>query len=125
MKQIQSLDTRIELILKASENLIAKSQDHENRISYLEKHMPVDRRSALNIKSAATKHVTAILGGKGSEAYKKHFRETISRFWHDYWQVFGVTSYLETPAKQYDNALDYIKTWRPLTLVGLEPEPAA
>ena len=125
MKNLINPEDRFEMLLKASENLVTKAQNHEERITTLEKHMPVNRRNALNIKIAATKHVTEILGGKGTEAYKKHYRETISRLWHDYWQVFGVTSYTETPAKQYDNALEFIKAWRPLSLVGLEPNPAA
>lgn len=125
MKNLQKPEDRYELLLKASENLVLKAQDHEERITILEKQMPVSRRYAINIKLAATAQVTTILGGKGSKAYKEHYRETISHLWHDYWKVFGVTSYTETPAKQYDNALEYIMAWRPLALVGLEPEPAA
>jgi hypothetical protein len=103
---------RYEMLLKASENLINKVGNHEDRIVHIENHMPMNRRKALNLKNLASKHVTSIVGGYGSQGYKDNYRKVIRKLWHDYWNNFGITSYLETPAKMYDTAIQWIQDWR-------------
>lgn len=103
---------RYELLLKASENLVSKVEDHESRIVFIEKNVPMNRRKALNIKNLASKRVTSIVGGHGTKGYKENFHKVIRKLWHDYWNNFGVTSYLDTPAQMYDTAIQWIQDWR-------------
>lgn len=118
------MDHRIDKILIALEAAVPKIQDHENRINHLENNMILERRKCLNIKRKVESHVSQLLGGKESEIYKTEYRSTIRHLWHDYWNAFGITSYLDTPAMMYDQALKFIEDWRPHSLRGLE-EPAA
>lgn len=113
-----SAKTEIQLLLEMSRNLIGKADDHETRLSKLEARMSVDSRNALNIRRRVVQHVTKLLGKEHPE-----YRKSISRLWHDYWNAFGVTSYLDTPAALYDEAIAYIDRWRPIALA--EPEQSA
>jgi len=106
---------RYELLLMASENLLGKMQNHESRITTLEQRFPLNRRDALNIRTRVVRHVGKVVGKDSPE-----YRKMISRLWHDYWQAFGVTSYTETPAALYDEAIAFIDRWRPIQLAGLE-----
>lgn len=118
----QKQPDRFEILLKATENLLGKVQDHESRITKLENRMIVDSRTALNIRRRAVQHVSRVLGSKDHP----EFRKTISRLWHDYWNAFGVCSYRDTPAALYDEAIAYIDRWRPLEIVSHDhTDPAA
>lgn len=120
MSKQLSPSTEIQMLLEMSRNFIGKSENHETRIQTIEKHMTVDSRTALNIRSRALKHVAKTLGGRDSETYKSQYRQTISHLWHDFWQAFGVCSYRDTPTAMYDQAISWIDKWRPIQLVGLE-----
>lgn len=80
----------------------------------IESRMPINSRNALNIRRRVVVHVSKILGSSKHPEYRK----TISRLWHDYWQVFGVTSYHDTPAALYDEAIAYIDSWKPISIVS-------
>ncbi|MDG0791962.1 ORF6C domain-containing protein [Cohnella ginsengisoli] len=113
-KQLVTPAQELQILLEMSRNLIGKAEDHETRITKIEKTMTVDSRASLNIKQRAERHVTTILGGKDSPRYKEHYRGTIRKLWHAYWNNFGITTYRDTPAMLYDQALDFIDKWRPI-----------
>lgn len=117
---------RFAILLAASENLVMAQQKQGQEIEAVKQEvseirqitnrLPGDSRMQLSIKLRATKHVTRIVGGTTSPLYRK----TISALWRDYWQAFAVTSYRDTPAAMYDEAISYIDRWRPIELAGLE-----
>lgn len=112
---------RYMVLLQASENILGKVvvhdgvlQSHDERIALIESRMPVNSRNALNIRRRVVTRAAKILGSNKHPEYRK----TISRLWHDYWQVFGVTSYHDTPAALYDEAIAYIDAWKPISIVS-------
>lgn len=125
---LQQQPDRIELLLKVSENLANSMQGVQNEVSGIKaeiaeirkttNRLPGDSRMQLNIKMRATKHVSHIVGGPKSPLFKK----TISNLWHDFWNAFAVTTYKDTPAALYDEAISFIDRWRPIQLAGLEDE---
>lgn len=122
-RQIQSM-TEIDKLLVISNNLVTSVKEVQgeigsisSRLEKVEKTMTIDSRSALNIKLRAERHVSGILGGKESDRYKNHYRSTIRRLWHDYWNIFGITTYKDTPSVLYDQAIEFIDKWRPISPV--------
>lgn len=121
---------RVDVLLQVSENLASSFVGMKNEINEFKielrgeiseikkvtNRLPGDSRMQLNIKLRATKHVCKLLGGSKSELFKK----TISNLWHDFWNAFGVTTYKDTPAAMYDEAISFIDRWRPIQLAGLE-----
>lgn len=117
---------RYEILLQVSENLastivsvkedVGEIKEQLSEIRKITNRLPGDSRMQLNIKMRAQKHVSKILGGSKSPLFKK----TISNLWHDFWVAFGVTTYKDTPAALYDEAISYIDRWRPINLAGLD-----
>lgn len=100
--------------------------DYGKRIVYIETHMTLDSRKQQNILAHGKRHITKILGGTNSPRYKTDYRKTIQWMWSDYRNFFGVVSYKDTAAADYDRAIEWIDAWRPLSLAGLsEPDDAA
>jgi hypothetical protein len=127
---IEKQTDRYEILLKVSENLANTVTTLKDDVSGIRKEisemktvvnrLPGDSRMQLNIKTRATKKVVQILGNPKNPLFKK----TISNLWHDFWQAFAVTTYKDTPAALYDEAISFIDRWKPMELVGLE-EPKA
>lgn len=110
---------RYEVLLRVSENMITKLQNHDERLEAVEKKVsrfPGDTRMQLAIKTHLVKHVAAVSNGVKSPSFK----ENLSRCYHAYWQAFGVTTYKDTPAGMYDEAIAWIDRWRPIVVVALE-----
>lgn len=117
---------RYDILLRVSENLattvVTIKEDMTGiktelaEIRKVTNRLPGDSRMQLNIKTRATKHVTKVLGGTKSPLFKK----TITNLWHDFWNAFAVTTYKDTPAALYDEAISFIDRWRPIQLAGLE-----
>lgn len=117
---------RFELLLQASENLVRSVVDLKTENVEIKKDIqeikkvvnrfPGDSRMQLAIKTRATKKVVMVVGSTNSPL----FRKTISALWHDFWQAFAVTTYKDTPAALYDEAISYIDRWKPIQLVNLE-----
>ncbi|WP_158606386.1 ORF6C domain-containing protein [Paenibacillus ginsengarvi] len=124
-KQLAPMD-RWDIMLRTSENMINKIQDHDLRLVSLEKRMdkvPADYRQIQNIHKCAVERVTALLGGYGTPRYKAEFRKTIARLWKDYKSLFGIVSYHDTPTGLYDQAISYIQHWNgPIEVVGEKVE---
>lgn len=111
--QLQPMD-RWDIMLKTSQNMLSKIQDHDHRIVSLEKRMdkvPADYRHIQSIHKCAVDRVTEVLGGYGTPRYKEHFRKMIARLWMDYRSLFGIVSYHDTPTGLYEQAISYIKHW--------------
>lgn len=123
---LQTQPDRYAVLLQVSENLAKTVTDIKDDLSGVHKDIqemkkvvnrfPGDSRMQLSIKTHATKKVAQIVGGTTNPL----FRKTISALWHDFWQAFAVTTYKDTPAALYDEAISYIDRWKPIQLAGLE-----
>lgn len=95
--------------------VITHMEEHESRIDNLENTMTVDygQQKKLNDQH----HATAIktLGGKDKPEYEdKALRDKVFRsIWRDYKNYFGISSYKDTPAAKFNEALSYLKGWHP------------
>lgn len=106
-------DLRMNKVLGALEVSVEKIQNHETRISRIENTMICDSRKRANISKRVRQRAKSISGSMEQPDYKIKFRSNISRLWHDYWDTFGVTTYLDTPDSLYDTVLDWIDSWKP------------
>lgn len=87
--------------------------DTESRLGKLENKMVVDYGQAQELTKIARMVIVNALGGKLSLAYKKLNRRAFSEFWRDYKQTFGVDSYRNTPAVEFEHAKQLMYQWQP------------
>lgn len=108
LQAIFAHDKKIQLVMNHME-------DHESRIDNLENTMTVDygQQKKLNDQH----HTTAIrvLKGKESQEYgDKALKEKVFRsIWRDYKNYFGISSYKDTPAARFGEAMEYLRGWQP------------
>ena len=95
--------------------VINHMEDHESRIDNLENTMTVDygQQKKLNDQHHATE--IKVLGGKDTQEYgDKELRDKVFRsIWRDYKDYFGISSYKDTPAARFGEAMQYLSGWRP------------
>jgi len=90
-----------------------KTIEIDNRISKLENTMTIDYSQQEEMRSLATKKVVAILGGKGTPAYKELNKKAFSTMWRDYKRIVDVNSYRNTAIKDLMFARQVIINWEP------------
>lgn len=83
------------------------------RLEKLENKMVVDYGQAQELTKIARMVIVNALGGKSSLAYKKLSKRAFSEFWRDYKQCFGVDSYRNTPAVEFEHAKQLMYQWQP------------
>lgn len=127
----KQLDQRFEMILRTSENFARAFQEMQTDVndlkadvSYIKNNMTCDTRKQQNILAFAKSHVTKMLGGRDSQAYKSEYRRTIQWLWADFRRLFGINSYKDVPVNDYDRAMDFIRDWRPIKLSNAEEKGA-
>ena len=108
LQAIFSHDKKIQLVMSHME-------DHENRIDNLENTMTVDygQQKKLNDQHHAT--AVKVLNGKESQEYgDKELRDKVFRsIWRDYKEYFRISSYKDTPAARFGEAMEYLRGWQP------------
>ncbi len=87
--------------------------DTGSRLEKLENKMVVDYGQAQELTKIARMVIVNALGGKSSLAYKKLSKRAFSEFWRDYKQCFGVDSYRNTPAVEFEHAKQLMYQWQP------------
>ena len=88
-----------------------KQQEQEKRISDIENKMTVNYELAENLRSSINSRAIEILGGKDAPAYKKLNKKLFSAFYRDIRRTFNVNSYKNLSVKNYENAINYIRSW--------------
>lgn len=115
LQAIFAHDKKIQSVMEHMEN-------HESRIDCLETTMTVDYGQQKKLND--THHTTAItvLGGKNAQAYGERIvrEKTFRSIWKDYKDFFKIPSYKDTPTARFEEALDYLKKWKPDTNLALE-----
>lgn len=87
--------------------------DTGSRLEKLENKMVVDYGQAQELTKIARMVIVNALGGESSLAYKKLSKRAFSEFWRDYKQCFGVDSYRNTPAVEFEHAKQLMYQWQP------------
>ena len=85
----------------------------ENRLANLEDNIHISRAQQRKINQFAKEVVIKALGSKYSNAYKELKARAFSEFWKHYQAHFNISSYLDTPKKEFQNALHFINVWVP------------
>ena len=99
--------------LQAIFTIDEKQQKLESRIDALEDNIIISRAQQKQLKQFASKVVVSALGSRHSPAYKELAGKAFSHFWRDYYNHFNVSSYLDTPRKDFQAALQFINDWAP------------
>lgn len=88
---------------------------HEERIKNLENTMVIDYGQQQVIGRAVNKVVIEALGGKGTEAYRALSKKVFAECNRDIKEIFNVNSRCNIPRNKFEEALEYIKGWKPST----------
>ena len=89
--------------------------DHEERIEKLENTMTIDYGQQQVIGREVNKVVIEALGGKGTEAYRALGKKVFAECNKDIKEIFNVNSRCNIPRCKFEEALAYIKGWKPST----------
>ena len=90
-----------------------KQQEIDNRVTKLENIMTIDYSQQEELRTLGTRKVVAILGGKGTPAYKELNKKAFSSLWRDYKRVMDVNSYKNTAVKNFEEGRHMIINWEP------------
>ncbi|MFJ7736434.1 ORF6C domain-containing protein [Lysinibacillus sp. NPDC097287] len=114
--QISSLEVALQAALQHEKAI----KEIKTDVDYLKGSMRIDSLQQQNIQRAANQSVVQALGGKGSVAYTQINRKVFSAFWNEFKQHFKVPRYGDIPKVKQDEALHFIKLWRPSTSLQME-----
>lgn len=113
---VNSLELALQAALKHEQELKVIKSD----VDYLKGSMRIDSLQQQEIQQTANQSVVHALGGKESNAYREIKRKTYSAFWNEFKQYFKVPRYPDLPKVKHDEALRFIKLWRPSTSLQME-----
>lgn len=103
--------------LQAILMLDSRTVQHEQRITALEQTMVVDYGQQRTFTALVNSVVVTALGGTDSPAYNNRSvrGKTYSECNHDIQKWFLVNSRNNIPRKRFEEAVEYIRNWRPST----------
>lgn len=107
-------------------SLQSQVTNHEERLAGLEDNMRINGIQEMNVKEKGNITVLKALGGKKSNAYKdKSVRaRAYSAMWRRFKKYYGIPRYGELPAKDFDNAIEFLSSWAPDKGLRMEIEAA-
>lgn len=88
---------------------------HEERIKALEDTMTIDYGQQRVLERTVNKTVIEVLGGKQSNAYREVSKKVFAECNRDLKNRFNINSRNDVPRKDYEQAIEYAKAWRPCT----------
>ena len=90
-----------------------KIQQIESKVNALEDNIYITRSQQKKLRGFANEVVIKALGSKHSHAYKEFSQKAFSCFWKSYQNYFNISSFLDTPKKDFQEALEFINAWKP------------
>lgn len=104
-----------------------KIQQIESKVNALEDNIYITRSQQKKLRDFAREVVIKALGSKHSQAYKEFSQKAFSEFWKSYQNYFNISSYLDTPKKDFQEALKFINAWKPdrelqLIIIGVNTQ---
>lgn len=112
-KQVKLNISKLSVELQSIFALDAKTVAINNRLITLEGSMTIDYSQQEELRTIANRKVVGILGGKDAPAYKECSKKAFSELWKSFKRVMQVNSYRNTAAKEYEQAREMIKIWKP------------
>lgn len=114
--RMNSLELALQAALKHEQELKVIRSD----VDYLKGSMRIDSLQQQEIQRAAKESIIQALGGKESIAYQEISKKAFSAFWNEFKAYFKVPRYGDIPKVKHDEALRFIKLWRPSTSLQME-----
>lgn len=87
----------------------------DERVTDLENNMTIDYGQQQTLGDFVNHVVLDVLGGKDSEAYKAIGKKVFAECNRDLKHFFHVNARNNVPKKRFDEAVEYVKSWRPCT----------
>lgn len=109
INQFEGISVELQAIIMQDK----KIQQIETKVAELEDNIYISRSQQKKIKTFANEVVVKALGSKHSQAYKEFSGKAFSEFWKTYQNFFNVASYLDTPKKDFQLALQFVNDWKP------------
>ena len=113
---VNSLELALQAALKHEQEIKGIKSD----VDYLKGSMRVDSLEQQEIQQAAKQSIVHALGGKESVAYQEINKKVFAAFWNEFKQYFKVPRYGDIPKVKHEEALRFIKLWRPSTSLQIE-----
>lgn len=113
-KQIKIPKTDREILLlsvKFQEETAQRVDKLEMKVNGLENTLTIDHGQQLKLQSICKSRIISLLGGKDTPAYKELSKQLFSFIWRDFKQYFNISSYRDCLITDFENAVNYLKTW--------------
>lgn len=113
-KQIKIPKTDREILLlsvKVQEETAQRVDKLEVKVNGLENTLTIDHGQQLKLQSICKSRIISLLGGKDTPAYKELSKQLFSFIWRDFKQYFNISSYRDCLITDFENAVNYLKTW--------------
>lgn len=89
--------------------------DVSDRVTKLENTMTIDYSQQKTLTDIMSSTVVTWLGGKNTCAYEELSKKVFAEIGRDYKDYFNVNARANTPSLRFEEAVDYIKSWKPST----------
>lgn len=89
--------------------------DVSDRVTKLENTMTIDYSQQKTLTNLMSSTVVTWLGGKNTCAYEELSKKVFAEIGRDYKDYFNVNARANTPSLRFEEAVDYIKSWKPST----------
>lgn len=89
--------------------------DVSDRVTKLENTMTIDYSQQKTLTDLMSSTVVTWLGGKNTCAYEELSKKVFAEIGRDYKDYFNVNARANTPSLRFEEAVDYIKSWKPST----------
>ncbi|QJT71665.1 Rha family regulatory protein [Psychrobacillus phage Spoks] len=115
-KPVNSLELALQAALKHEQEIKGIKSD----VDYLKGSMRIDSIQQQEIQQEAKKSIVHALGGKESNAYLEISKKAFSAFWNEFKLYFKVPRYGDIPKVKQEEAIRFIRLWRPSTILQME-----
>lgn len=119
-KQTQQPQDPVELALQTSLKNYQEIKCLKSDVEFLKDSMRINGKQEHALKEQGKAKVLEILGGYGSPAYEKLSRKIFSGLWGDFKRHFLLPRSMELAKKDFDEAVEFISTWRPGTTLMMD-----
>ncbi len=109
--QFQNISTEMKAILMHDEKIMKMAE----RVTDLENNTTIDYGQQQVLGDIVNRVVIEVLSGKSSPAYREIGKKVFAECNRDLKHYFNVNARNNVPKKRFDEAVEYVKSWKPCT----------
>lgn len=109
--KMEQYSTEMKAILMHDKKLVKMDE----RVTDLENNTTIDYGQQQALGDIVNRVVIEALGGKGSPAYREISKKVFAECNRDLKHYFNVNARNNVPKKRFDEAVEYVKNWKPCT----------